>query len=391
MPRNEVLGVSAMTKVWVWAGEHKRSLMWAFGLVAVAAAAIFVFRFGFADRPSEQNIVAEWNDTIRKLGIEPVFPPEEDLYVGDLLAVIVNDTHPGLADAQTRPLLNRAIKLAHLDLSKDLIENYRMLPFFPPTTERPSETGKAWIEAPSSSGIFTPPDVRQVLAIAAFPGFSIQHQRNIAGGLSYLLKGQLGAAEQNADDIELNIPFAETYGVPSLLANYRLNLYCADPFNKDVCSDKTLRTHLGFVADGMFDTFVDPETHERRYRADVQLALVNRVYMTRAIEQKRMRGGDRSANLKVSSADGEQQAPTVAPPADPAPSANPPSSQDLMKKSLPTPDRLTAQGELSSGQSWNANLGLKETFERPITFGYRAVKIQFFTDLNRPNLAPGQQ
>jgi hypothetical protein len=69
-----------MTKIGVWAGEHRRSLIWAFAIVVTAAAVIFVFRFGFADQPTEQNIVAEWNDTIRKLGIEPVF---QERKIGD--------------------------------------------------------------------------------------------------------------------------------------------------------------------------------------------------------------------------------------------------------------------------------------------------------------------
>ena len=43
-------------------------------------------------RPSaEASIEENWNRTIKGLGVSPIFPPEEDLVVGDVLAVVVAD------------------------------------------------------------------------------------------------------------------------------------------------------------------------------------------------------------------------------------------------------------------------------------------------------------
>jgi hypothetical protein len=377
-----------------WVDAHRRGLLRGGIVLVLAVAVIAVWRFGRPDKSSEQNIVAEWNETIQSLGIDPVFPPEEDLYVGDLLAVIVADRHAERVAAKKQPLLNRAIKLAHLDLSADLIENYKTLPLFPATTDRPGDVDKAWAEAPQPSGIFSPPDVRRVPAIAAFPGFTIHRQASQSGGLSSSLQGALGFAMQDSDDVLLKIPFVETYGLPSLLANYRLNLYCADPFNKDVCSDETLRRHLGFVTQGLFDTEINPETHQLRYVMDVELALVNRVYMTRAIEQKRARGGDRAASLDFGgqSVTLPNQAGSATPPsADPAAGGAPPSSKQIVDGSLVKSEGATPHGAASANSAWDADLELKETFERPVAFGYRAVKLHFLYDLNHPNLAPGQK
>jgi hypothetical protein len=37
------------------------------------------------------SIEENWNSTISSLGVSPIFPPEEDLVVGDVLAVVTND------------------------------------------------------------------------------------------------------------------------------------------------------------------------------------------------------------------------------------------------------------------------------------------------------------
>jgi hypothetical protein len=82
---------------WVW-----KLLIWAAGMVA-AVAVIFAIVVGVrwlaAYQPEPRSDVqassleAQWNSTIRRLGvnIEPVYPPQEDLSVGDLFATVVKD------------------------------------------------------------------------------------------------------------------------------------------------------------------------------------------------------------------------------------------------------------------------------------------------------------
>lgn len=53
------------------------------------------------------SVVSEWNQAIGKLGIEPVFPPEEDTYVGDVFAVITVDRRrPSHEDAAKSRLVD---------------------------------------------------------------------------------------------------------------------------------------------------------------------------------------------------------------------------------------------------------------------------------------------
>jgi hypothetical protein len=37
-----------------------------------------------------EDIASSWNASISRLGISPIFPPQEDFYVGDIWAVIVD-------------------------------------------------------------------------------------------------------------------------------------------------------------------------------------------------------------------------------------------------------------------------------------------------------------
>jgi hypothetical protein len=64
-------------------------------LVAVLVGGFFLVNYlgGTASRRpfAEASIEDNWNRTIKSLGVSPIFPPEEDLVVGDVLAVVVGD------------------------------------------------------------------------------------------------------------------------------------------------------------------------------------------------------------------------------------------------------------------------------------------------------------
>ena len=72
------------------------------GAAAIAVAA-FAYQFIWKAPEPDKNVVAEWNDVILRLGIEPVFPPEEDIYVGDVFAVITVDRRPASKNTGNRP------------------------------------------------------------------------------------------------------------------------------------------------------------------------------------------------------------------------------------------------------------------------------------------------
>src|SRR5258708_3626620 len=123
-------------KVWGWLGDHK-SWVVGFGVAATAIVAVIAIKWyvfgGMSVIPAQERSLEEsWNDTIRKLHIEPRFPPEEDFVVGDLWAIVNDDDFN--ADpyrdfkVDKESFSQRAVKLAHIDVNMALNEEYAQLP-----------------------------------------------------------------------------------------------------------------------------------------------------------------------------------------------------------------------------------------------------------------------
>ena len=368
-----------LSRNWLWIGP---------GLGVLVSVVVFAGVILVGMRPttqdSEADLIADWNRTISKLGIEPVFPPEEDIYVGDLFAVVTQDRLEGAgspsrggqkstaADGlQSTAMLGRAIKLDHTNLTAILIEYYKNFPVFSDTTKRPAVERDVWEQSPQDE-IFTNKSPRKLLALAAFPGFSIKHSRAASGDVSASWLGRLRTSLERNDSEELQIPFAETYGIPTMLASGLLESYCRDPFTREVCTDKNLRKHLAFVLGDKVREKMSPTSGEFRYV--VQIELVNRVYLTRAINRRRSTANSNEAGLT----------PRTSPAKDPSPPAVQGVNAAAIPGASPLPSneaKLPADTALvlgSSGKSQDGNdVSLDRTFQRPIVFGYRAVRFSF--------------
>jgi hypothetical protein len=367
-----------------WVRGHRTWILRGLAFAGFVVLALFLVVVVYRGHRTENNLIADWNDTIRVLGIEPVFPPEEDLYVGDLLAVVVRDTHKEQFETDRRPLLNRAVKLDHLNVQQKLHDYYDQLPMFPDTEDRPNEMTKFWPQKPGESWTFNPPTIRKVLPIAAFPGFVVESQSNASGSFGSLF-GNLSAALQRSDDTQLQIPFVESYGIPSLVASKMLDEYCAKPATSSACTDATIREHLGYVSNKSRDYMTDTETDANgdvHLMVQVELALVNRVYLTRSIEQKIGHGAKRSTKNNVKNQEAAAMGGSGASHATAAAEGN---SDGTASSGVRSPASI----DLSADQNWDDTSNLDEVFERPIAFGYRAVKRRFDTVL-RPKLLPGQ-
>lgn len=362
------------SKVDAFARAHPKLWHWA-SLIGGAVLAIVLIPIVWTASPPDKGVVAEWNESISRLGIEPVFPPEEDVYVGDVLAVIIPET-----GTQPQALLNRAIKLDHIDMSDDLVKNYQLLPLFPDTEKRPLSPDDPWVLKNKEEGVFAGTQKRGTLAIAAFPGITIHRDRGASAGLAGWLGSVFGASVQQNDILELKISTAETYGVPSVQATGRLALYCNDPFTKNVCSDETLRNHLSYVNREALDKVVDPATDKERYRLDVEIAFVNRVYLTRSIEQTRKLGSSQAAAIR-SLTDAAAQLKRQDEQAGGAPDGAG-KGQGTSAAQARTNELLQQLNSLPGGlasvySDSDSSYQLKQTLQRPIVIGYRAVRRSF--------------
>jgi hypothetical protein len=367
------------------------------------------------------NLEDEWANTIRKIGIEPVFPPEEDLTVGDVLAVVVKDNKPDEDTDDTKitaqtPLPKRAVKLAHIDVREALTRNYAKLPIFIAPNElaaaaaqavgdnspakqpgnadapaaKPESDGKAAAARRAADGKVLPGVARDFmqetnqsnLPRAAFPKLKIQGSASASSGLGATLRGFVGYATGNTGLEELFLTEVRTYGLPSSDAADLLKGFCTAAETKNVCLDASARQQLertvGDDKDGtarIYQKYISDKKGSQRYRIRIDIVMVNRVYLARAIRNLNQSGSAEGARVTV----------TVQPGAEPparADNAAPPPNPDrveleAMRKRLEELEKQssgTTGASAAYGRSRDREALLNEAFDRPVAIGYRSVR-----------------
>jgi hypothetical protein len=328
---------------WGWPGRLKAAasglLAWSRGSVAsryrqavliLALAVLLVVAFRVLSQRSldlDENELAEvWNASIARLGISPVFPPAEDIRVGDVWAVV--------AGAEDRPLLGRGVRIGHIDLRSDIAAEAQGRPIFAGTAEtKPGQPARGVSELEDAT---EKTDGRIRLSLAAFPGVTIT--RTLRGGGQFAaFWTALGFGESQSDIEELRIPVAETYGVPAPVAGGRLDEWCGAEATRLYCRDEFIRRVMAFsVGDIVL------ATRDGAYQVKLELRLISQVFMTREIKQRRGRDVSQAVALGQT-ADrpaGDATAPSVA-----------------------------------YGRSSGDTAHLDQVFSRPVVFGFRAISI----------------
>ncbi|MFK4500205.1 hypothetical protein ABIF86_004496 [Bradyrhizobium japonicum] len=345
---------AGLGRLTAWIGRATRFWFWQ-GLAALLAVCLIIAVVRpFASQPSLEadDIAASWNQSIARLGILPIFPPAEDFYVGDVWAVITN--------AEEAPLLGKAVRVAHLDLRKDLEIAQKQRPVFA-TTANTTPTASTKPVEDASDHIS--------LTLAAFPGLTITHAKRAAGSLGWHTFG-FGSSRDDQELEEIRIPVAETYGVPYAEAFVRLDEWCLDPNTKLLCSDGYLRRLLAYsIGDRIL------AARNGKYLAQLQLSLVTRVFLTRTIEQRRLiaTGGD--VTLRTTR-------PSSAPTSNTGKSENSTLGErasdeggDRLENAKGTDPNAIPSATITSSRKGGSEIEVHRSFPRPVAFGFRAVSI----------------
>ncbi|MGO4403956.1 hypothetical protein AB4Z10_06775 [Bosea sp. RAF48] len=322
--------------------------------VALFAAGIAIWQyltFREEEPVTAASIAASWNSSIAKLGITPVFPPEEDLHVGDVWAVIED------AD-ESQAILGKAVRIAHISLREDLKREANLKrPTFSRTVEL--ENGKK-IRKQSNYEVDAGDVSDKIkLSLALFPGITINKSVK-ASSLIDSVGLTFGLSSGRNDAEEIKIPISETYGVSAGIAAARLDIWCKDPPTQLYCRDEFLRRVMAFAVNERVLA-----TKDGAYTAKIQLRLVNRVFMTREIEHRKTRDFALGASARA-----------AVPPAEAEPvGAGAASSSEARIKSLE--DRVSALLSGGPGGTYSRadsnEFALKQLLERPVVFGFRAV------------------
>jgi hypothetical protein len=326
----------------------------------------------------------QWTRAIERLGISPVFPPEEDFAVGDLFVQVVSDDDPD-PNALNRvksstPFRATAVKLDHVDVRKQLEDIYATLPFF---GELPSGSGSS-VSQPDL-GLFRRP--RTALPLAAFPGITVSDTQQAAAGLSWVGRAlfQFGATSENFEHLEL--PTIETYGLPSVQAQAAVDHYCSAVETQATCTEQAARKYLqAILGDRVFAQYIDRRDLRPRHAIAIRIFMVNRVYLARAINNQVRFGRAEIGTAQLSVSDPGAEPPTQSQaPTGGAGADTPGSLSELQKRIDNLEKRLSGSQQAAAGSygsTFNRRLGMNETFARLVAIGYRYVSHE--PDASRP-------
>jgi hypothetical protein len=345
-------------------GAFFRSHGWLFliALVVLLFAVAVIRPFETVRDPTGDDVAAAWNQSIGKLGIIPVYPPAEDVSVGDVWAIVAN--------SDQIPLLGKAVRLDHINLRKQILEADQQ-PTFAETVE--PGTGATYAKQDRYEAAPDPAKATLIqLNLTAFPGITINHAINAGTAAGTGASGWFGAGRQQSQHAEIRLKGTETYGMSPIDAIYILNSWCKDEKTKMLCSDDKVRTILSFTVGDMV-----LKTKNNSYTSTIILQLVTRVFLAREIEQKRVDDSGKGAGVQVG-ADPAQAAssqnPSAAPASDSTDAQRVAALAEGVTKTLAAGTAMGAK--LSVVRSDGLDLSLQETFQRPVVFGYRAVTIR---------------
>lgn len=325
--------------------------------LAIIAFILFVVR-PFASEKDEiaQNVALAWNGAIRRLGMEPLYPPREDFYVGDLYLTIEPidpNVRSTLPDYPTEVFAGKGVKIGHIDLRPEILA----LPSI-----RFADTAVS-----GSSPLLVQPkvEVREdahdrliYLSEVSFPGVEITWAADRSGGLPWLSASRRGTSEG-----KIVISGAQTYSAQIPDAIVKLQNYCADEQTSGFCSDAVARRIMTYVL-GSDVTAV----HQSKYIFGIGINLVTQVYMSREFDISRTEAN----STAFSAGRGARKVTTPVTPSDPKVNTQAPAgAEEEASASAVSDEQQGNQADLL--QSARSSLEMTGVRAKPLVFGFRSV------------------
>ncbi|TKC78947.1 hypothetical protein FAZ69_31400 [Trinickia terrae] len=380
------------------------------GLVLVAVVGLMGFAGGrWTHREQRADwIVKQWSEIMHAYNIDPVYPPTEDVHVGDIFG-IAEDLDPKSGELPEGGLFASA-KIAYVPMTSELMNYYAKVAVFPETGPAPSSPNGVWEQLPAGTecdgtgcksnnsktpNIFSEAGTLVRLPLVALPNFSVSRSFDESAAVSLparLMSVVFGETTASNQVESITIRAAETYGVPAGVALGELNSFCSpQKFSSIDCWQSTISAILGSLRN-------KPPTK-------TAVSIVYRLYLTRSIEYTFDTSSAIGAQAKaIASLENRiQENSNVTPetskagPVSPSSSAEAPNpgsapndaktaanhlaalhaSLDAQLKSLGhlAAGHTAPGGTFSVGAVSEAGVSLVQTFERPVVIGYRAITL----------------
>ncbi|MHC1762741.1 MAG: hypothetical protein AB9869_00335 [Verrucomicrobiia bacterium] len=271
---------------------------------------------------SHGSLYRQWSDRMAEMGIFPVYPPREDIVVGDVYALPLHP-YDTAAVGYIGGLGNAGVHLEYLgdtslgweSLSKPLDEYYQSRPYPADSTNNlalgtasPLTQIASFDDPTMRTNIFGRGSTARLRQVS-FPDFTITHvgQRSLAAVVP--IEGIMAGMNFNRNDISavhLSIPHAESYGVTAerllydvhgsgLLTNFQGRIYMKADTNS-VVTVLGARLAYAMFQDIMNQVINDPfQSIPRRVRHHmnstlnamhdrIYLAVISEVYFARSMD-----------------------------------------------------------------------------------------------------------
>ncbi|MBZ9728053.1 hypothetical protein LB554_29365 [Mesorhizobium sp. CO1-1-11] len=353
---------------WIWMNLQRFVAIVVSKATLISGLAVFGLIVFFLVRPFDSpaelpgdNAAVAWNTAIERLGIQPLYPPQEDFLVGDVY-ITLDDPESEIGGQTIRYPSNvykgRGVKIGRIDMRESIKRGARAFRF--PDTK--IEDGKTARDQPSSepSVPSTPGDLID-LSLVAFPGISVKHYIDTESGFWRLFAGR-----RSGEIEEISIPYAESYGAPVVDSLLALGKYCSDQATAEFCTDDVARKILGYTLGKDVEA-----THDNKYIFPVSISIVGQVFLARELRIKRYRGDSLSTRIsKEEAADKSEPIPTPGT-----------SSATQPDESKPFVDYATYENRQSS------HIQLNQVFARPVAFGFR--RVSFALPRSKPMVSEG--
>jgi len=260
--------------------RYARTLRVFAGTMCIGCVIFLVASIGGCVTTPRGAAAREWSLTLREMQIVPVFPPREDVYVGDVYAVDQDELKKIEEDfgAAHEGFLPISILAAHIPVEQAASAFYAARPSFPKTDLTDADPSNA-AQPTDGSDIYTSGDTSR-LRIVGFPEF--MSATITQGDISAFIPTEavnIGAAAgfTHSQQVKLTIPVAESYAFP---AAQMFN--AAEAALKDSGIGKMFGADLVLVPDGAVIG---------------HLRLITEVYYTRVIDVSFFNSQSRGARV----------------------------------------------------------------------------------------------
>lgn len=346
-------------------------------------------------------VTREWSKKMRELGIYPLFPPREDVYVGDVYVIDAVEVDRSARSKEFVPIGNLLLKI---DLLTALKGHYGGRQDFPATGG-----------SPGANGIFEPPATQMRLKTVAFPNFL----RVTATGAdvaalvpidAFSVKAGIGI--NSVKSASITVASAESYGVPWSIIGAALGAsnapYSLPPF-ADAASEPARRmtallktTPGSVVSDGKADRLVDVTVISEVFYArtfDVTMHMSSDAALSAVANLaaatdtgKTASTAAKTASVAASQAAGATPANAIAVAAEARTAADIAGAEaakltevlDRVRSQTPQAPGVTAGLSISA----TGDVGLRRTYDRPIAIGFRGARYR--VNLSTGHVTPGR-